>query len=194
MFLALVIAALALSCAAKQKPATDRKAGSCFVQEGESVTRVSNAAFGFSIELPLGGWKVECGEAPRVFFAYSRTLGLHVTGELLEPEGELKPERLLRGIYAIGRDKAAVAGTRVGEAAFEVGADGPILRYEVYLDNPDVPDADRTNIRSIHEFKSLQTSKGELILLHVSWTGSNQTYDELRKEISMPIKTFTSRQ
>ena len=60
----------------------------------------------------------------------------------------------------------------------------------VHLDNPNVPDAQRTNIRSIHEFKPLETSQGELLLLHVSWTGSNDNYEELRNDLSMPIRTF----
>ena len=189
-FLALVIAICTLSCAAAQKPPADRRAGTCFVQETEALTKLSNASLGFSIDLPEGGWKIECGDEQRAFFAYSRALGLHVTGEVLAKDQAMNPQKLLRAIYAIGRDKAKSAGTRVGEADFESGPSGPTLRYEVFLDNPDVPDADRTNIRSIHEFKPLKTSTGKLVLLHVSWTGSNQTHAALRDEISMPIKTF----
>jgi hypothetical protein len=153
---------------------------------------VSDELLGFSLELPYEGWKVECGKAPRVLFAYSPTLGLHVTGELLQGGGKPKAKKLLRAVYAIARDKAERTGTRVGEAEFEVDGGKATLRYEVHLDNPNVPDAQRTNIRSIHEFKPLETSHGELLLLHVSWTGSNEDYGELREDISLPIKTFVA--
>jgi hypothetical protein len=194
LILAFATAALITSCAAAQKPPTERRAGSCLVQESESVTRVSNAEFGFSIELPFDGWKVECGESPRVLFAYSKSLGLHVTGELLKTPGKFDAHKLLRAVYALAREKAMRSGTRCGEAEFDVGADGAILRYEVLLDHAQVSDEDRTSIRSVHEFKPLETGKDRLLLLHVSWTGSNQSYEGLRKDISMPVKTFLSAQ
>ena len=153
------------------------------------MTRVSNATYGFSIDLPADGWKIECGETPRVFFAYSRQMGLHVTGELLKTAGRFDAQKL-RAVYARAREKALKAGTRVGEAEFDVGPDGSSLRYEVLLDKPQVSAADRTDIRSIHEFKPLETGKGDSILLHVSWTGSGETHAELRKELSMPVDTF----
>ncbi len=194
LFLAIAIAALAASCAGAQKPATQARTGSCLIQGTEALTRVTSETRGFTLELPYDGWKVECAQPPRVLFAYSRSLGLHVTGEILQPDGKPSAEKLLRAFYAIAREKARRAGTRVGEADFEIVGGQAVLRYEVLLDNPNVLDEQRTNIRSVHELKPLEMGDGKLMLLHVSWAGSNRAYEELRSDISMPIRTFAAAQ